>query len=228
MDRWVNKIILGDALEVMDKLDPAQIGVVILDPPWKPYRSHHNDNPAGPWAKWRRDENFKVIKGNDNPFDPSPWLSWAGKTKLCFWGANEYLNRLPVDQWKCWHVWDKMEGTTSTDHADCEMALTNLRGNPRLFSFLWRGLARRGRANVSRMPKLHPNQKPVELGIWQILQCKLEPGQIVFEPYGGSGFASVAAVELGHPFICTEIDPHWIPTIENQIKQATRQERLFL
>jgi DNA modification methylase len=226
MTPYLNQIICGDALEVMKSLDPKQIGVVILDPPWKKYSSHHNDNKFGPWSQWRRNDNFKDIMNSDVPFDPSPWLAWSDKTKLCFWGANEYLDKLPF--WKGWHIWDKTEGTPQIGvYSDCEMCLTNLSKNPKVFSFLWRGLARRGRANISRSPKLHPNQKPVELAIWQILQCNLDPEQIIFEPYGGSGFASVAAVALGHPYICVELDPFWIPTIEREIKKEESQPRLF-
>lgn len=227
MDKYINTIIQGDCLEVMKELDPERIGVVLADPPYgKGYRSHHNNNPTGEFAKYRRDENFYPIVGDDEPYDPSPWLAWDGATKLILWGANYYADRLPAVN--VWHVWDKLDGKTpAAMQGDCELAWTNLGGVTRIYHHLWRGLMRKGRENISRSPKLHPHQKPVALMKWQLAQCKLPDGAIVLEPYAGSASATVAAIEMGYRYIAIEIDAHWIPTIEKRIRNAERQRLLF-
>jgi len=88
------------------------------------------------------------------------------------------------------------------------MAWSNRPGVPRLYSYLWIGLCRRGEENLScGGRKLHPNQKPVALMDWLLDQCKIEPGMTVFDPYMGSASLGVACLRRGIRYIGVEIDP---------------------
>lgn len=227
MTEYLNKVINADCLEVMRLLDPEQIGAVLIDAPYRKYNSHHNNNLVGEWAKWRRNTNFAPIMGNDNIWDPVPWIPWIEKTKVIMWGGNFFCDRLPAS--RSWLVWDKQEGLTPAKYQDdCELAWTNLQGPMRLYHHLWRGICRKGRENISIAAKLHPNQKPVDLAKWTIKQCELPTGSVIFDPYSGSGAFSVAAVEMGYSFIAVDLDPQWIPIIESRISQATAQTRMFV
>jgi DNA modification methylase len=66
---------------------------------------------------------------------------------------------------------------------------------------------------------LHPTQKPVGL-IWQLLRASSSPGELVLDPYMGSGTTAVACKQLGRSFIGMEIDPTFCKVAENRLKQV--------
>lgn len=174
-----------------------------------------------PGEKYERPD-AHLVYGDDKPFDPSPWLAFD---KVILWGGIHFAQRLPDN--RCWLVWDKREGTTPDNQADCEIAWTNLPGPARLYSHLWRGMARRGEENVSREPRAHPTQKPIALMAWCIQLCKLPADRLICDPYMGSGTTGIAAVRAGHRFVGCEIDPNHFETACRRLDQAQRQERLF-
>ena len=55
--------------------------------------------------------------------------------------------------------------------------------------------------------ELHPNQKPV-VGIVPLIEAFSRPGDIVLDPFAGSGTIGVAARSCGRQFILIEIDWH--------------------
>ena len=55
----------------------------------------------------------------------------------------------------------------------------------------------------------HPTQKPLEL-IERCLRASTNEGDVVLDPFAGSGSTGVAALELGRRFIGIEIDPGFV------------------
>ena len=196
------------------------IDAVVTDPPYgQGYRSNHNDRKVraeNPWTRYLRSENFKPIEGDDGPFDPAPLFQVAPKVLL--WGANYYFDRLP-EQGR-WLIWDKREGTRSNHQADCEMAWANQPGVPRLYSHLWIGLCRRGEENLAKGGrKLHPNQKPVAVMDWTLTLLEIEPGQIVLDPFMGSGSLGVACIRRGIRYIGIEKDPEYFAVARDRLSR---------
>src|ERR1035437_5850959 len=81
--------------------------------------------------------NYAAIIGDDESFDPAPFLSFP---KVCLWGANHYADKLPAKA--RWLIWDKRDGCQSNPLADCEMAWTNDSRPARLFHHQWMGMLR--------------------------------------------------------------------------------------
>lgn len=75
-----------------------------------------------------------------------------------------------------------------------------------------------------RAPTLHPHQKPLTL--MQHL-CNVANGDVVFDPFMGSGSTGVAALMTGRKFIGCEIDPAHFETAVRRIEEASKQEGLF-
>jgi site-specific DNA-methyltransferase (adenine-specific) len=193
---------------------------VVTDPPYgthfdftKPRRSHQPLQPAGAAARWPTN-----VIGDDQPFDPTPWL---GYPQVILWGANHYASRLPDSP--AWLTWDKRDGLTPDDHADCEHAWTNLRGVNRIHRQLWRGIIRAGEENVVHGGKFHPAQKPVALMQW----CVEKTQGTVLDPFMGSGTTGLACLRLGRPFIGIEIDPHYFDIACHRLAAASAQLQLF-
>lgn len=65
----------------------------------------------------------------------------------------------------------------------------------------------------------HANQKPLSLMRRQILACT-DPGDVIWEPFGGLGSASVAAVQLGRVAHAAELNPMFCAAAVQRLKSA--------
>ncbi len=216
---------LGDCRDILPTLDCSSIAAVVSDNPYgidfdcSKKRTSKSSLSMGitPLA----DRRWEKINGDDEPFDPSPWIRFK---KVILWGANHFSSRLPDAS--CWLVWDKKVGTTPDNFSDAELAWTNLPGPVRIFPHLWRGMCRAGKENISNGPKLHPFQKPEALMSWCLTLCKLDSGNIILDPYMGSGTTGVACIKHGLNFIGMENDPDHFETDLNRIRRESRQLRI--
>ena len=72
----------------------------------------------------------------------------------------------------------------------------------------------------------HPNEKPVEL-VAKFLSLHAKPGQIVLDPFCGSGTTLLAAERLGLKWIGIELDPKYCAVAEERIRAESDQGKLF-
>ena len=73
----------------------------------------------------------------------------------------------------------------------------------------------------------HPTVKPLDL-IKYLVKLITPPDGIVLDMFGGSGTTALACLDLGFPYIVIDKEPDHVFIANERIKQATRQERLFL
>jgi DNA modification methylase len=82
-------------------------------------------------------------------------------------------------------------------------------------------------ANVVRIGKIlpgkdeHPTPKPVEL-IKHFLRLHTNPGDLVLDPFAGSGPTGVACIHLGREFLGFEIEPKWVDLANQRIEAARK------
>jgi site-specific DNA-methyltransferase (adenine-specific) len=132
----------GDWREVVDALEGIAPDLVLTDPPYGIALDTDYSTLQGSTRTYAR------VHGDDKPFDPAPLLRFP---KVVLWGANHYVDRLPLGSWL---VWDKREGSGSNMFADAELAWCSFRTPVRLFAHLW-GVNRK--SEHGRW--LHPTQK---------------------------------------------------------------------
>lgn len=212
---WVSgdvSLYLGNNLDILPYL--AGVKIVLTDPPYGLDLGARSGSGRSKAAMAL--DKYDVV-GDDKPFDPSPWLSFP---KVILWGANHYASRLPDT--RCWLAWDKREGGTSDDQADCELAWTNLPGPARLCHHRWRGMIKASEKNEKR---IHPTQKPVFLMSWCLEIAK--DGDIVLDPYMGSGSTIIAAIKAGRKAIGIEIVSKHFEDAKERIIKVQQQMRLF-
>jgi site-specific DNA-methyltransferase (adenine-specific) len=198
---------LGDCLDVLPTL--AQVDAVITDPPY------------GLGDKWKGGGGTKRSSWK---FDPSEAMEWDGDVadgvvdlaglagEVIIWGGNYY----PMPPSRCWLIWDKKQNDSWTT-GQAEMAWSNLDRPVRVFRFAQCEQASEGE-------KLHPTQKPLALMKWCI---KWVTGELILDPYMGSGTTGVAAVQMGRRFIGIERDPRYFEIACRRIKQAQMQGDMF-
>lgn len=194
----------------------TQVDALVSDPPYgmrdRSDRSTRFSACSMPHAGIQQPRKWDCIEGDNYEFDPCPWVNYD---KCILFGAVHFSPRLPMS--RSWLVWDKREGGTPDDNADCDFAWTNLPGPARMFSQLWRGMVRRGAENA--VPIVHPHQKPLDLMKWVINQCRLQEGKLVLDPYMGSGTTLVAAKNLALKAVGIEVDERYCEIAAKRLAQ---------
>ena len=71
----------------------------------------------------------------------------------------------------------------------------------------------------------HPTQKPEKL-IAKIILASSNPGDIVFDPFLGSGTTSVTAKKLGRHYLGVEIDEQYCLWVEQRLKMANTNKEI--
>lgn len=181
--------------DVLPSIEPAGVDVVLTDPPYginlsTTYRSNGRGGSSGRWAWTSRDH--PAIQGDEEPFDPTYWLSFP---KVVLFGANHFADKLPASS--SWIVWNRR---SHSDTADAELAWTNLGGTVRMFTHMWDGYTRDSEIGYH----VHPTQKPVALMSW-IIDRWTDPGDLILDPYMGSGPVAKACYLNGRRYIGIEI-----------------------
>lgn len=136
------------------------------------------------------------------------------------WGGNYFDGLGPTS---CWIVWDKKR--RGMDQADCELAWTDLPGQPRIFDWRWNGMLQEDMSN--KETRIHPTQKPVALYAW-IFSRWAKAGDKILDTHLGSGSSRIAAYNAGLDFWGYEIDRVYFDAQEERFTKHSAQENLFL
>jgi len=157
---------------------------------------------------------YQVVKGDDKPFDPG-WLLSHGKVQVIF-GANYFADKLPIRAG--WIIWDKRDGIASNNFADCELAWSSEESPARIYRCVWMGMVKEGESGK----RCHPTQKPIKL--CQDILDEFPNGQVIFDPYGGSGSTLIACEKLGRQCRMMEIDEHYCDVIIQRWQDFTGRQ----
>ncbi len=186
----------GDCRDVLPIIEPADVDLVLTDPPYGiNYRS-------GPY--W----DHAIVAGDDAPFDPR-YLLDTFRCLLLF-GANNFTRWLPVGGWV---VWDKRDAVSRRlPGSDGEMAWTNLHSQIRIIKHLWMPHTMRDE------PLLHPTQKPAAL-MRYILGEWSKPDDLILDPYMGSGPIAQACYDMGRRYVGIEIEERYCEIAVQRLSQ---------
>ena len=94
----------------------------------------------------------------------------------------------------------------------------------------WNGGGKRGVYTHLTNPKnrdgRHPTEKPVAL-MCELLLDFTQPGDLVFDPFMGSGTTGVACAMTGRQFVGVEINPDYYDVAVERVAKAYEQRPLF-
>ena len=117
---------------------------------------------------------------------------------------------------------DKVDGLMSgreigfNDQADVEMAWSNIGGPARVYKHRWMGAMKKSEQQDRR---LHPTQKPVALMRWCLQRAGVRPGDLVLDPYMGSGPVLRAAKDMGLRVIGIELEERYCEIAARRLSQ---------
>jgi site-specific DNA-methyltransferase (adenine-specific) len=206
----------GDCLEILPQGNPDNVDLLLTDPPYGVNeKTNRKENGRGNMAA---SYDFAPVFGDDKHFDPAHLLVFK---RIVLFGANYYASRLPESP--SWIVWDKLNGMTSekreigvSDNADLELAWTNLGGPARIIPHRWMGMIKE---SERRERRVHPTQKPIEL-MKKIIEWRTEPGDLILDPYAGSGSTLIAALQSGRRAVGIEYERAYCDVIVERLDKA--------
>ena len=145
----------------------------------------------------------------------------VSKNQIIF-GANYFPTLLKSSP--CWIVWDKRKDEKySNDFADCEIAWTSFDKPAKMFRYLWSGMLQENMRQKEE--RFHPTQKPIALMEW-IIKNFSKQGDVICDPFMGSGSTGIAALKLQRRFIGVEIDEKYFEIAKKRIGGWENQSRL--
>ena len=184
-----------DCLMGLKALPNKSIDLILTDPPYGK-KADKGTNGFGA-AKNRR------YAGGWDGMIPPPELfneMFRVAKNLIIFGGNYFGHLLPPSN--CWIFWDKKGDVAfQNPFADGELIYTTFKKPVKRIVFKQQGFI-----TDSKDKRYHPTQKPTEL-VQQLIEMFSEPGQLICDPFLGSGTTAVAAVNSVRHYIGYEIDP---------------------
>ena len=221
----LNRIYNTDCLQFMKQLPDKCIDLVLTDPPygmnldtdWSSCKSNLkfiNDKKAFGGNKYDR------VIGDDVDFNPAVIMNKLDYVKEQFWfGADYYCKNIPDIKDGSWLVWDKR----LTD--SFELIWSKSKHKRDILRYKWAGIFGMEKQDIKT--RVHPNQKPIFL-IEYLIDKYTEHGDVVFDPFMGSGTTAVACERLGRQWLGCEISPEYCKIAEERIKMEKDQLKFDL
>ena len=209
-----NQIIEGDSAHVLKNVSEGSIDLVVTDPPYlvnyrdRDGRSLRNDNNAdgvvpvfSPMARAMKQNSYAVC-----------FAGWSALPQ--FTAAWEAAGLRIVSQ----IIWQKRYASRKsfTEYRH-ESAFVLANGNPAkpkhplpsVMDWVYSGNRR------------HPTEKAVKI-ITPLIRCFSKPGDLVCDPFSGSGSTSVAAALNGRSYLGIDIDAQHIATAKARLAGVAR------
>lgn len=233
------RLLSGDAVQLLNSLEPESVDALITDPPYSSGGMYRGDRVQDTGAKYL----------NTGTRHPGP--SWPGDTRdqrsyglWCErWLAASYRalrqggvvavfcdwRQLPVVSdaiqvagfvLRGAMVWDKTEGTRPVKgwhRQQAEFVLTASKGpraKPGPDAPVLPGVVR---CAPRTGEKLHQVGKPIPV-MRELVRLAPEGG-VVLDPFMGSATTGVAALESGRQFVGVELDPHYFEVATNRLRK---------
>jgi site-specific DNA-methyltransferase (adenine-specific) len=208
----------GDCIPFMAKMPSESVSVVISDPPYG------TELITGGYSRTHKTiENDKDLSIVALAFKEFPRLIGNGYAAMFFSPRNmpEFFSSIR-GVWYGHIVWNKKapgmgqgirymhENIAVFQFGDPEQPTNNI------FSVI----------NALKVNAEHPHQKPVA-AMKSLIEWLTNPGDIVFDPFMGSGTTGVACMELDRDFIGCELDEKHFAVAEQRIKASSNQGILF-
>jgi adenine-specific DNA-methyltransferase len=209
---FLDQVILGDCLTVLPQLPDASVDLVLTDPPYLVrYRSRDGrgvpNDDTDAWLVPAFDELYRVLQRDRF------CISFCGFTQaerfIAAWKAAGFrvLEHL---------VWRKRyPSSTGFVRRYHEQAYLLAKGSPRRPPVLLPSVLEwRYTTNA-----LHPTQKPVG-ALLPLLMAFSQIGDVVLDPFAGSGSTAVAAAMLGRHYIAIELSSEYAKIAEKRLQSG--------
>jgi adenine-specific DNA-methyltransferase len=207
---YLNQIHLGDCTQVMQNIAPNSVDLIVTDPPYlvnyrdRSGRSIANDIQSD-WLEPSFKEMHRVLR--DNSFA----ISFYGYTQTDkFMQAFKKAGFQVIGHFVFAKHYASRKGFTEARH---ECAYLLAKGNPRKPRNVLPDVMPWGKYTGN---KFHPTQKPLEV-LRALIKSYSEIGDVVLDPFAGSGSTALAAHQLRRSWIGIEMDATYHSNAVNRL-----------
>jgi len=250
MKKYLNKIILGDCLKVFKKIPDNSVDMTFADPPFnlkKKYNHYEDSKEKQDYLNWCNDwlgEMVRITKPTGAIFvhNIPRWLTHYTEhlNKIAYFrhwvswdsgGAPMGKTLLPNHYGILYYTKSKSHKDFKFDdirypHSRCRVCKEFLKdyGGKKdqahefgpLLSDVWTDIHR---IRHKKRRDDHPCQLPVPL-LERLILMTTDEGDVVLDPFVGTGTTAVAAKQLGRNYVGIEIDSDYVKITEKNIKAA--------
>ena len=214
----LNRIILGDCLNVMKQIPDKYFDLCLTDPPYGINIEKMNFTNSTKGGVCKRNDYSNCFTDDKVSKDVFDEIIRVSKNQIIF-GGNYYTEYLESTQG--WIVWNKKgDGRYSNDFADGELAWTSLNKPLKIYHYLWTGMIQQNMKNKEK--RIHPTQKPVDL-FGMILRDYSKEGDKIFDPFSGSGTTAIACHRGKRQFLCVEKDEVYFKKSVERLEEERKQ-----
>lgn len=248
--KFENRIILGDCLKIMREMPNNSVDMAFADPPFnlkKKYNHYEDTKEKEEYLEWCNkwmSEMVRVTKPTGSIFVHNiprwltyfaehlnkiayfrHWISWdsggapMGKTLLPnHYGILYYTKSKSHNDFKFYDI--------RMPHPRCRVCHEFLKdyggkkaqahGFGPLVSDVWSDIHR---IRHKKRRDEHPCQLPMPL-LERLILMSTDEGDVVFDPFVGTGTTAVAAKQLGRKYIGMELDPTYVAISRENINLA--------
>ena len=209
----IGKIIHGDCREVLKRIPP--VNLILTDPPY-------GINYAELQGTRPKEKKRRAIIGDKIQMDLQ-FLFDRPELKIIF-GAENFWNQIPNHgRWLCWDkrvnpIADKAIGSAF------ELAwISKDSGYYKIYRVMHGGVINDDSYNRHKL-KYHPVQKPIRL-LAGIIRDFTKPGDVILDPFVGSGTTCIAAEREDRRWIGIEIDKEYHKIAKMRIEVEKRRPK---
>ncbi|MBL7136079.1 MAG: site-specific DNA-methyltransferase [Candidatus Marinimicrobia bacterium] len=254
IDKYINSVIQRDCLEVMRNIPDESVDITFADPPFnlkKKYNGYKDNKEFNTYLKWCKCwiyEMVRITKSTGSIFVHNipkwltyysdilneiayfkHWIAWDAPTspmgkmlQPSHYGVLFYAKdreKLKFYEIRHPHKRDRRTGYLQKDYGGKKSSLHPF--GP-LVSDVWTDIHR---IKHNKYRDDHPCQLPIHL-LERIILMSTDEGDIVLDPFVGTGTTAIAAKRLGRKYIGFDIDKNYISIAEKHLLQEIIKSRI--
>jgi site-specific DNA-methyltransferase (adenine-specific) len=203
-----------DCLDFMASIPDNFYDLAIVDPP---YNVGASDGSFGNRGYDSKTSKLKHYANHNKTPESNYFIELKRISKnWIVWGANYYPENFTHTGAIIWHK--KNDNPLS----DCEIAFQSYNKLVKYVWCEWQGFLKGG----EKGERMHPNQKPIKLYEWLLINYAKE-GDKILDTHGGSQSSRIACFNLGFELDIIELDKDYFQQGNKRFEQHKKQLTLF-
>lgn len=243
----LNKIYCEDCLETLARMQDNSIDLIITSPPYNknayatdkggdkswsalrgrqiPYDKYNDAMPPREYEDWQRNvisECLRVLKPNGSLFYNHKDILVGGVIIPPKW-----VYDFPIHQQIIWNRGSSLANDPHYFQPITEYIYWIAKEPKNVFFDKSKATFRQSVWNINfEINTKHPAPFPKTL-VGNIIMCCSKEGDVIYDPYMGSGTTALMSTKMGRNYIGSEISQDYVDMANKRIKEETRQLTLF-
>jgi len=250
MQKFLDRIICGDCIEVLDKAREPFADLIFADPPFNigyKYDKYYDKVKSKNYITWTRewmqacqkvlkpDGSFYIAIGDDYAANVKliadelglfmrNWIIWY------YTFGQQAKNKFSRSHTHIFYFVQDKKNFTFNDYAvrvpsDRQLLYNDKRANPKgkMPDDVWSQFSRVC-GTFKERAGWHPCQMPEEL-LKKIISASSNKPDLVLDPFSGSGTTAAAALQLGRHYTGIEISEQYVEKARERLNQLTKQRQ---